>query len=91
MPYEHGSAILADLGAQLLAAARADRMSCLLMTVLGPKAMTALAFRTGVDIVSRFEEFPIHGCHRWPNPRIYASGEIQHLGRITKCGDGMAR
>jgi transposase len=89
--YEHGLAILADLDAQLLAAARADRICCLLMTVPGVGAMTALAFRTGVDIASRFEKSQTVGAIFGLTPRIYASGEVEHVGRITKCGDGLVR
>lgn len=54
--YEHRLATLADLDAQLLAAARADRICCLLMTAPDVRAMTALAFRTDVDIASRLEK-----------------------------------
>jgi len=51
--YEQGLVMMADLDAQLLSAARADGICRLLMSVPGVGAMTALAFRTGVDIVSR--------------------------------------
>lgn len=66
LAYEQGLAIMADLDAQLLAAARADGVCRLLMTVPGVGAMTALAFRTGVDIASRFEKSQTVGAI-WPH------------------------
>lgn len=89
--YEQGLVMMADLDAQLLSAARADDICRLLMSVPGVGAMTALAFRTGVDIASRFEKSQTVGAIFGLTPRIYASGEVEQRGRITKCGDGMVR
>lgn len=81
--YEQGFAVLAELDTQLLAVACNDDICRLLMTVPGVSAMTALAFRTGVDIASRFEKSQAAGAVFGLTPRVYASGEVEHIGRIT--------
>ena len=42
-------------------------------------------------IPSRFEKSQTVGAIFGLTPRIYASGEVEQRGRITKCGDGSVR
>jgi len=86
--YEQGLAVLAELDRMVLAAAREDAVCRLLMTVPGVGAVTALAFRTGIDLPERFAKSRLVGAVLGLTPRVYASGESEHIGRIAKCGDG---
>jgi len=89
--FEDGLEALAALDKMVLEAARNDRICRLLMTVPGVGAVTALAFRTGVDIPQRFESSRMVGAIFGLTPRVHASGEVEQVGRITKCGDAMVR
>ena len=89
--YEDGLRILAELDRMVLKAARDDQICRLLMTVPGVGAVTALAFRTGVDVPRRFDKSRLVGAIFGLTPRVHASGETEQIGRITKCGDGMVR
>ena len=72
-------------------AAAADPVCRLLMTAPGIGPVVALAFRTGVDVPSRFAKSRLLGAHFGLTARKYASGRIDRDGRITKCGDAMVR
>jgi transposase len=61
------------------------------MTVPGVGPLTALAFKTTIDDPARFKKSRQVGVHIGLTPRKYASGEIDYNGRITRCGDSMAR
>jgi transposase len=61
------------------------------MTVPGVGPVTALAFRTGVDVPHRFNSSRLVAAVFGLTPRVHASGETEQIGRITKCGDGMVR
>jgi transposase len=88
---EDGLRALAELDKLILDAARQDQVCRLLMTIPGVGVMTALAFRTGVDLPHRFEKSRLVGAIFGLTPRVYASGETEQIGRISKCGDGMVR
>jgi transposase len=89
--FEDGLQVLERLDRQVLDAARTDPVCRLLMTVPGVGAVTALAYRTGVDVAQRFDKSRLVGAVFGLTPRVYASGEMEQIGRIAKCGDGMVR
>jgi len=89
--FEEGLQALENLDRQVLDAAKADPVCRLLMTAPGVGAVTALAYRTGVDVAHRFDKSRLVGAIFGLTPRIYASGEMEQIGRIAKCGDGMVR
>jgi transposase len=62
-----------------------------LMTMPGVGPMTALAFASAVDDPSRFKHSASVGAYLGLTPRRYSSGEIDRMGRISRCGDPMAR
>jgi transposase len=62
-----------------------------LMTMPGVGPMTALAFRTAIDDPARFAHSRSVGAYLGLTPRRYASGEIDRMGRISRCGDPLAR
>jgi transposase len=75
----------------VLEAVRGDLLCCRLMTVPGVGPITALAFKTGVDVPERFAKSKTVGAHFGLTPRRFNSGEIDYNGRISKCGDAMVR
>ncbi len=89
--YEDGLRTLATLDEMLLAIARKDEICRRLMTVPGLGPVVALTFRTGVDVAYRFEKSRLVAAVFGLTPRVHASGEIEQVGRITKCGDAMVR
>jgi transposase len=62
-----------------------------LMTVPGVGPLTALAFRATIDQPSRFRRSRDVGAHLGLTPRRYQSGETDVQGRISRCGDELAR
>jgi transposase len=62
-----------------------------LMTVPGVGPLTALAFRATIDQPSRFRRSRDVGAHLGLMPRRYQSGETDVQGRISRCGDELAR
>jgi transposase len=62
-----------------------------LMTVPGVGPLTSLAFRATVDRPYRFRRFRDVGAHLGLTPRRYQSGETDVQGRISRCGDELAR
>jgi transposase len=62
-----------------------------LMTVPGVGPLTALAFRATIDQPSRFRTSRDVGAHLGLTPRRYQSGETDLQGRISRCGDKLAR
>jgi transposase len=62
-----------------------------LMTMPGVGPMTALAYRTAIDDPSRFRHSASVGAYLGLTPRRYASGEIDRMGRISRCGDPLVR
>jgi transposase len=53
--------------------------------------MTALAFAATIDDPSRFRQSASVGAYLGLTPRRYASGEVDRMGRISRCGDALAR
>ena len=53
--------------------------------------MIALTFQATVDVPTRFPKSRLVGAHFGLTPKRYASGETDHSGRVSKCGDAMMR
>ncbi len=62
-----------------------------LMTMPGVGPMTALAFSAALDDPARFRHSASVGAYLGLTPRRYASGEIDRMGRISRCGDALMR
>lgn len=70
---------------------KADATCRLLMTVPGIGALSALAFVSTIEDPARFSRSRSVGAHLGLKPRRYPSGEIDRSGRISGCGDVLAR
>lgn len=70
---------------------KADPTCRLLMTVPGIGALSALAFVSTIEDPDRFSRSRAVGAHLGLTPRRYQSGEIDRSGRISGCGDALAR
>jgi len=62
-----------------------------LMSCPGVGPLTALAFRATIDRPDRFRKSRDVGAHLGLTPRRYQSGETDVQGRISRCGDELAR
>jgi transposase len=62
-----------------------------LLMVPGVGPLTALAFRATIDQPGRFRKSRDVGAHLGLTPRRYQSGETDVQGRISRCGDELAR
>ena len=63
----------------------------LLMSVPGIGPITVLAYVSAIEDPKRFKCSRSVGAHLGLTPRQYQSGEIDRSGRISKCGDTLAR
>lgn len=69
-----------------------DREVCrrwMRMPGVGP--LTAIAFHTAIDTPARFRRSKDVGPYLGLTPTRYQSGEVDHAGRISKCGDRLTR
>ena len=82
---------IASLTRKLLALARNNDVSRRLMTVPGIGPINALAFCAAIDDPARFRRSRSVGAYLGLTPRRHASGEIDWIGRISKCGDTVVR
>lgn len=82
---------LERLTRRALSIARNEPVCRRMMTVPGVGALTALAFRATVDRPERFRRSRDAGAHLGLTPRRYQSGETDIQGRISRCGDELAR
>jgi transposase len=82
---------LAALHKRLLDHAAADEDVRRLMTAPGVGAVTAVAFAAAVEDPSRFRRSSSVGAYFGLTPRRHQSGEVDHTGRISKCGDPLVR
>ena len=71
--------------------AQRDKMAQLLMTQPGVGPITALAFVVTIGEVSRFRRGKQVASYLGLIPREHSSGGKQHLGAISKQGNGFAR
>ena len=76
---------------QVLDAAREDAVCRRLMTAPGVGPITALAFRATIDDPGRFRRSRQVGAHLGLTPSRYQSGDTDRQGRISRCGDELAR
>lgn len=81
----------AILHRMVLDTVRTDPLCRRLMTTPGVGAVVALTFKTGVDDPRRFAQSKAVGAHFGLTPRKYQSGERDHAGHISKCGDAGVR
>lgn len=63
----------------------------LLMSVPGIGVVSVLAYVSTVDDPERFSRSRSVGAHMGLTPRQYQSGEVDRSGRISRCGDTLAR
>ena len=63
----------------------------LLMSVPGIGVLSALAYVSTVEDPARFVRSRSVGAHLGLTPRQYQSGEVDRSGRISRCGDSLAR
>jgi transposase len=63
----------------------------LLMSVPGIGAVSVLAYVNTVEDPGRFTRSRAVGAHLGLTPRQYQSGEVDRSGRISRCGDTLAR
>src|SRR3954453_4626498 len=82
---------LARLTKQVLGLARNEKVCRRLMTVPGVGPITALTFRATIDQPDRFRRSRDVGAHLGLTPARYQSGETDISGKISRCGDELAR
>ena len=70
---------------------RASPTCRLLMSVPGIGAVSVLAYVSTVEDPGRFARSRAVGAHLGLTPRQYQSGEVDRSGRISRCGDTLAR
>jgi transposase len=76
---------------RLLAIVRDDEVCRRLMTIPGVGPVVALTFRATVDTPARFRTSKAVGAAFGLTPCLHQSGESHRVGRISLCGDAMAR
>lgn len=82
---------LACLTKQVLDIVRREEVCRRLMSVPGVGPITALAFRATIDRPDRFRRSRDVGAHLGLTPGRYQSGETDIQGKISRCGDELAR
>lgn len=76
---------------QVLVIVRDEPVCRRLMSVPGVGPLTALAFRATIDQPEQFKKSRDVGAHLGLTPRRYQSGETDIQGRVSRCGDELAR
>lgn len=82
---------LTRLTKQVLAIVRKEGVCRRLMSVPGVGPITALAFQATVDRPDRFRKSRNVGAHLGLTPARYQSGETDIQGKVSRCGDELAR
>jgi transposase len=82
---------IAVLHRRVLAVVRNDEVCRRLMTVPSIGPVVALTYRATVDVPARFRNSRAVGAVLGLTPCKYQSGESDHTGAISKCGDEMMR
>jgi transposase len=82
---------LAGLTKRVLDIVRKEAVCRRLMSVPGVGPLTALAFRATIDQADRFRRSRDVGAHLGLTPARYQSGETDIQGKISRCGDELAR
>ena len=70
---------------------RGEKVCRRLMSVPGVGPITALAFRATIDRPERFRRSRDVGAHLGLTPARYQSGETDIQGKVSRCGDELAR
>ncbi|TGQ27895.1 MULTISPECIES: IS110 family transposase [unclassified Mesorhizobium] len=81
----------ARLTKQVLHIVRKEEVCRRLMSAPGVGPITALAFRATVDRPERFGSSRAVGAHLGLTPARYQSGETDVQGKVSRCGDELAR
>ncbi|MER9076682.1 IS110 family transposase [Mesorhizobium sp. M0904] len=76
---------------QVLGLVRKEEVCRRLMSVPGVGPITALAFRATIDRPDRFRRSRDVGAHLGLTPARYQSGETDIQGKVSRCGDELAR
>lgn len=76
---------------QILARARADVAVRHLMTIPSVGIVVAVAYTAVIDDPARFRRSASVGAYFGLTPCRHQSGEAEHGGNISKCGDGLLR
>lgn len=82
---------IAVLDRRLRAEARENPACRLMMSVPGVGPLVALTYLTAIEDPTRFSSSRRVAAHLGLTPRRWQSGEIERQGRISRCGDRMAR
>ena len=82
---------IAEFDKQVRALTRKDPACRLLRSVPGIGVLSVLAYVSTVEDPKRFTRSRSVGAHLGLTPRQYQSGEVDRSGRISKCGDTLAR
>ncbi len=82
---------LARLTKQVLDIVRPEPVCRRSMSVPGVGPITALAFRATIDRPERFRRSRNVGAHLGLTPGRYQSGETDIQGKVSRCGDELAR
>ncbi len=82
---------LGRLTKQVLAIVRNETVCRCLMSAPGVGPITALAFRATIDQPERFGHSRDVGAHLGLTPSRYQSGETDIKGKVSRCGDELAR
>lgn len=89
--WRHLRSQVAAFDRQLLAVAKTRPACRLLMSIPGVGYVSALAFMGAIDVPERFARSRAVGAHLGLVPKQHQSGEVDHLGEISKCGDAYVR
>lgn len=81
----------AGLTKQVLDVAREEEICRRLMSAPGVGPVTALTFRATIDRPDRFRRSRAVGAHLGLTPARYQSGETDIQGKVSRCGDELAR
>jgi transposase len=76
---------------QVLDITRKEQVCRRLMSTPGVGPITALAFRATIDQPDRFRRSRDVGAHLGLTPARYQSGETDIQGKVSRCGDELAR
>ena len=82
---------IAAFDKEVRALAKKDPTCRLLMSVPGIGVVSVLAYVSTVEDPGRFARSRSVGAHMGLTPRQYQSGEVDRSGRISRCGDTLAR
>jgi transposase len=82
---------IATMDRMLRATARRQPTCRLMMSVPGVGALVALTYLTAIEDPTRFTSSRRVAAHLGLVPRRWQSGESDRQGRISRCGDSMAR